>query len=59
MCFLSGWRGICRGDIIRVLESCALLSVPSAVATDPLTGVILARLGGGGRCLLFKGPCVH
>jgi hypothetical protein len=42
---------------IQIIESCALLCIPSGVSTDPLTLVSLARVGRGGRCSSLDGPC--
>jgi hypothetical protein len=64
-CFCKRWSiltwvaRVCRGDDFQNSESCALLCVPSGVATDPPTWVSWAQLGGGGRCVFFNGPYVH
>jgi hypothetical protein len=52
-------RGICHCEDLEYNKDSAFEWLRHVVSTDPLTKVSLARLGSGGRCLLFNGPCDH
>jgi hypothetical protein len=55
---IGGARAV-GGTYFKTLKAAPCCVYRSGVATDLLTWVRWARLGRGGRCMLFNGPYVH